>query len=185
MSSVRDEIIALTQESDRLTDYYVKRIKQYGAEATQTEVAQGEARIAEIGKMVANLEAKEDANYGFKGQGWKERMETFKSTDARMDDAMARIQEENRPIDEAFARMKKEEGETNAEVKETRGRADRAESLARDTKTAMGIRKPTRVPPVPKEPLRRPLSSDLDLRWQPVDIMRSNPESKAYDKLGK
>ena len=98
---------------------------------------------------------------------------------------MARIQEENRPIDEAFARMKKEEGETNAEVKETRGRADREESRARDTKTAMGIRKPTRVPPVPKEPLRRPLSSDLDLRWQPVDIMRSNPESKAYDKLGK
>jgi hypothetical protein len=48
----------------------------------------------------------------------------------------------------------------------------------------MGIRKPTRVPPVPKEPLRRPLSSDLDLRWQPVDIMRRNPEvSKAYDKL--
>ena len=71
------------------------------------------------------------------------------------------------------------------EIKETLRLADIEESLARDTKTAMGIRKPTRVPPVPKEPLRRPLSSDLDLRWQPTDIMRSNPEvSTAYDKLG-
>ena len=125
----------------------------------------------------------EDANYGFKGQGWKERMEAFESTDAHMDDAMARIQEENRLIDETFARMRKEARETDAEIKETLRLADREESLARDTKTAMGIRKPTRGQPVPKEPLRRPLSSDLDLRWQPTDIMRSNPEvSTAYDK---
>ena len=116
MSTVRQDIMTLTQEADRLTDYYVERIKRYGTEATRTEVAKGEARIAEIGKKVTELQAMEDANYGFKGQGWKERMEAFESTDAHIDDAMARIQEENRLIDETFARMRKEARETDAET---------------------------------------------------------------------
>ena len=81
MPSVREDIVKLTQEADRLTEYYVQRIKKYGVAATRTEVAKGEARIAEIGKMVRDLEAKEQANYGFKGQGWKQRMESLKSAD--------------------------------------------------------------------------------------------------------
>ena len=44
MSSVLEDIIDLTQEADRLTAYYIKRIKKYGKEATRTEVAKGEAR---------------------------------------------------------------------------------------------------------------------------------------------
>ena len=48
MSTVRQDIISLTQEADRLTTYYIDRMKKYGVEATRTEVAKGEARIAEI-----------------------------------------------------------------------------------------------------------------------------------------
>ena len=104
MPSVREDIVKLTQEADRLTEYYVQRIKKYGVAATRTEVAKGEARIAEIGKMVRDLEAKEQANYGFKGQGWKQRMESLKSADTRIDDAMARIQRETREIDDTLSR---------------------------------------------------------------------------------
>ena len=111
------QIVKLTQEADRLTEYYVKRIKEDGVAATRTEVAKGEARIAEINKMVRELQAKEDANYGFKGQGWKERVENFQSTDARMDDAMAQIQKDAREIDDTIARMAKDSRETNAEIK--------------------------------------------------------------------
>ena len=50
MSTVRQDIMTLTQEADRLTEYYVERIKRYGTEATRAEVAKGEARIARSSK---------------------------------------------------------------------------------------------------------------------------------------
>ena len=173
-----------------MTTYYISRIKKYGVEATRTEVAKGEARIAEINKMVADLESKDSARYGVSGQTPKEiRLEDpspewmakFKSRTEATDDSLARMQKEMREVDDTMARMQKASRESNAETKEARRLVDEArrqESLARDTKTAnMGIRQPERVPPVQPQGLRRPLTSDLELHPQTVDIMRSKPSS--------
>jgi len=126
-----------------LTAYYVERIKRYGTEATRTEVAKGEARIAEIGKKVTELQAMEDANYGFEGQTPKEiRLEDpspewmakLKSRTEATDDSMARMQKEMRQIDDTMARMQKAERESNAETKEARRLVD--EQIARDRRLA-------------------------------------------------